>query len=41
VCFTEERIALAIFRQNLSMYLSNVYEKIDCVKNYNSKYYVL
>jgi len=24
-CFTEERIAPAIFRQNLSMYLSNVY----------------
>jgi len=50
VCFTEERIASAIFRRNLSMcaleqcllmFMKNVYEKIDRVKNYNGKYYVL
>jgi len=39
MCFTEEHFVPVIFRQNLSMYLSNiyfnVYEKIDCVKSYN------
>jgi len=37
VCFSEERIAPAIFRQNLNMYLSNLlmFMKKLNVKNYN------